>query len=95
MRMARKPPAAMQGRWMAAILVTACLGLLGCTVSENTESGEPPAKVESVAGMEVKRVILTQRASERPAIETVQPRPFQGTPNAAGAKSRKSFRTTR
>jgi hypothetical protein len=76
------------GRWIAAILVTAGLGLLGCTASASTESGEPPAKVEGVAGMEVKRVTLTQKASERLAIETVQSRPLHGTPNVAGAQSR-------
>jgi hypothetical protein len=61
-------------KWIPALLIIAGVGLSGCTRSSQAAGGPAegkPAVVEAVAGSEVKRVTLTQRASERLAIETV------------------------
>jgi hypothetical protein len=69
---------------MAAAIVAAGLGLAGCTSPSQTAAGageSKPAKVESIAGSEVKRVTLTQRAFERLAIETVPVREAAASPS--------------
>jgi hypothetical protein len=61
-------------RWMAAVIVAAGLGLAGCMSPPQAATGSAeskPARVETIAGSEVKRVTLTQRAFDRLAIETV------------------------
>ncbi|RSM85514.1 hypothetical protein DMH04_17340 [Kibdelosporangium aridum] len=61
---------------MAALFAALALGLTGCgTTSASTaiEAGEgPPAKVEAIAGKSMKSVKLTDLASKRIGIETVE-----------------------
>ncbi|HSV66534.1 MAG TPA: hypothetical protein VLJ59_11585 [Mycobacteriales bacterium] len=45
--------------------------LSGCSTPAKGTAAEPPAKVASVAGSQVKQVTLTQRATERLGIQTV------------------------
>jgi len=62
-----------RGRSMAAILLTACLALSGCakTAAEVADSPTEAARVESIAGTDLKAVTLTQQAADRLAIRTV------------------------
>ena len=59
-------------RWVAiaALAVAAGLALPACSTSSATTAAESPAKVEAIAGSNVKSVTLTQRASERLNIKT-------------------------
>jgi hypothetical protein len=66
-----------QGRWFAAALVTAGLALAGCTTDTSSgasaggaTAGNGPAKVESIAGKEVKKITLTEQAAKRLDIQT-------------------------
>jgi hypothetical protein len=62
-----------RGRSMAAILLTACLGLSGCAKTSAGAAGSPAeaARVDSIAGTDLKAVTLTQQAADRLAIRTV------------------------
>jgi hypothetical protein len=58
-------------RAMAAALLTAGLAVAGVAAAESPTSGnDRPARTEDIAGSTIKRVILTQKAFERLAIET-------------------------
>ncbi|CCH32613.1 hypothetical protein ABZ816_42435 [Actinosynnema sp. NPDC047251] len=61
-------------RWIAAALVVLALGAAGCagTPTADDRPVEPPAKVESISGKDVKRVTLTERAHQRVGVETVE-----------------------
>jgi hypothetical protein len=59
-------------RWTAALIITAGLALAGCRAEPATATGDSgQATVESIAGSDVKRVTLTQRAADRLGIQTV------------------------
>jgi hypothetical protein len=59
-------------RCAAALLVAACLALAGCRSEPAAATAENShAKVESIAGSQVKRVILSQQAVDRLGIRTV------------------------
>jgi hypothetical protein len=79
-------------QWIAAILITAVLGLSGCTQSsEATPSDESgPARVVSMDGTGVKRLTLTQQAADRLAIQTVTARESKVTlPRGGKSATRK------
>jgi len=58
-------------RWVVGALVTAGLGLAGCTAQGGaTAPGDSPARVTAVAGTTALRVTLTERANERLDIRT-------------------------
>jgi hypothetical protein len=62
----------MRGRWM--LVVAAGVALAGCGAAPSTSSSgqaEKPAKVEAIAGKNVKSVTLTEQADKRLGIETV------------------------
>jgi hypothetical protein len=57
-------------RWTAAIAVIAALAA-GCAKAPSEEHEESePARLEAIAGTDLSRVILTQRAAERLDIQT-------------------------
>ncbi|HEY6594296.1 MAG TPA: hypothetical protein VI011_09325 [Asanoa sp.] len=59
-------------RCTAALLLAACLALAGCRSQPATATAENThARVESIAGSQVKRVILSQQAVDRLGIRTV------------------------
>jgi hypothetical protein len=59
-------------RWTAALLLAACLALAGCRSEPAVATAENGhARVESIAGSEVKRVTLSQQAVHRLGIQTV------------------------
>jgi hypothetical protein len=62
-----------RGKWMAAALLTVGLGVAGCSgASSTTEASHgQPAKAEAIAGKEVMKVTLTERAAQRVGIKTV------------------------
>ena len=59
-------------RWMAAILLFACLPLTGCKQTAEAVADEEagPAKVEHLQGDEPTRVTLTEEAARRLDIQT-------------------------
>ncbi|HEU4422125.1 MAG TPA: hypothetical protein VFR67_06245 [Pilimelia sp.] len=61
------------GRWVAAALLAAGLGLAGCTAEPTSAHGEAgaPANVEAIPGTEVSKVTLTEQAARRLGIQTV------------------------
>lgn len=71
---AQQHPARQPHRWVvAALAIAAGLTLPACSSSKaTTTASESPAKVEAIAGEQVKKVTLTQRAAERLNIKTVQ-----------------------
>jgi hypothetical protein len=68
-------------RWMVAVLlIIAALQLSACaqtSASSASKEGEGPAKIEPVAGTDLKRVILTSEAAKRLGIETAPVRDTQ------------------
>jgi hypothetical protein len=75
-----------RGRPVAAILLSACLGLSGCakTSGEVADSPAEAARVDSIAGADVKAVTLTQQAADRLAIRTVAVGKLQVAARASG-----------
>jgi len=60
-------------RWLVAALVVAGLGLSGCAEASEAETARhEPAKVESIAGSELSRLTLEERAVQRLGIATAQ-----------------------
>ena len=57
-------------KWMVVALPLAALPLVSCQQAESSEQQTPPAQVERVAGSEVSRVTLTERAAERLDVQT-------------------------
>lgn len=65
-------PTQQRGRWIAAALITVSLGAAGCATTAATPTAkEAPAKVEAIAGKDVKSVRLTEQAAKRLGIATV------------------------
>ena len=64
-------------RWMVVILVIAGLQLSACTQTPATGEKIVPAHVEPIEGTDLKRVVLTEKAAERLAIQTVAVREEQ------------------
>lgn len=62
-----------RGPWLAVALITVGLGLAGCGATTSTGSAGKvqPAKVEAIAGKNVKSVTLTEQAAKRVGVETV------------------------
>ncbi len=62
-----------RGLWMAVAAVTLGLTAAGCGAATNTAPtpAAKPAKVEVIAGKDVKSVTLTEQADKRLGIETV------------------------
>ncbi len=60
-------------RWIGTAVVVLCLGAAGCAAAPATSggAGEKPAKVEAIAGKDVKSVTLTERAHQRVGVETI------------------------
>jgi hypothetical protein len=70
----------MPSRWAVAALITLSLSAAGCAAATSATpevAQEPPAKVEAMAGKDVKSVKLTERAAQRVGIATV---PIAATP---------------
>ena len=62
-----------RGQWIAAALVVLALGAAGCGAGSAKPSGSgaaKPAKVEAVAGKDVKSVTLTEQADKRLGVAT-------------------------
>src|SRR5687768_2563043 len=62
-------------RWLTAVLIIVGLGLAACSqasADEDTASHSEPAHVEPIAGSELSRVTLTEKASDRLDIQTAQ-----------------------
>jgi hypothetical protein len=60
-----------RGRWIAAAMITLSLSAAGCATGAATKvAAEPPAKVEAIAGKDVKSVRLTEQAAKRLGIAT-------------------------
>jgi hypothetical protein len=79
MMLATAPPQKAR-RFVVAVLAAAAAVLPACSTSTATTTpAEPPAKVEAIAGAKVKKVTLTQRASERLALKTAQVSDDKGT----------------
>jgi hypothetical protein len=60
-------------RWMAVILITAVLGLAGCSETASSSPGGEevsPAKVEAIPDQDVKKVTITEQAAQRTGVET-------------------------
>jgi hypothetical protein len=58
-------------RWVLAILFVAGLQLVACRSAPATAAGSgAPARLESIEGSDLKRVVLTEKAAERLAIQT-------------------------
>jgi hypothetical protein len=62
---------------VAVLLILTCLQLSACAQTQASEEGEGPAKVEPVAGTDLKRVTLTAQAANRLGIETAPVRDTQ------------------
>ena len=61
------------GRWMAVVVITAALGLAGCSEAAPSSPSEEkvvPAKVEAIPNQDVKKVTLTEQAAQRIGVET-------------------------
>jgi hypothetical protein len=61
-----------QGPWPAVVLLTAGLGLSGCTAGGVALQEQPPANVAAIPGKDVKSVTLSDRAAKRIGVQTVQ-----------------------
>ncbi len=61
-------------RWLLAGLMMAGMSLSACQQVARTHADESPAKVEHIDGSELSRVILTERAIQRIALQTDQVR---------------------
>src|SRR6266496_228674 len=61
-----------QGPWPAVVLLTAGLGLTGCTAGGVAPQEEPPANVAAIPGKDVKSVTLSERAAMRLGLQNVQ-----------------------
>lgn len=70
-------------RWQARLALAACLAVAGCGGSTAAESHEEPAKVDAVAGTDLKRLTLTPRAAQRLGIRTTG----VGTAGSGAAKT--------
>ena len=69
-------------RWLVAVLlIIACLQLAACAQTAASSASQkedtPPAKVETVVGTDLSRVILTAEAAKRLGIETAVVRDAQ------------------
>jgi hypothetical protein len=64
-------------RWMAVLLLVAAVGLAACGGKPATTASEAPAKVEPISGSPLKRLTLTQKATERLALQLVPVREAQ------------------
>ncbi len=62
-----------RGRRVTAVaLIALGLGVAGCGSGQsNKVAAEPPAKVEAIAGVSVKKVTLTEQAARRLGLQTV------------------------
>src|SRR5215213_6341168 len=59
----------------SALILGLALGVGGASVAAETpKPGNKPAKLEAIPGSDLKRVILTQKAAERLAIQTTEVR---------------------
>ena len=58
-----------RNRWIVAVLLAAALVLTGCAQTATTTPPQP-VKLEPIGDTELNRVILTERAAERLAIQT-------------------------
>jgi hypothetical protein len=61
------------GRWMAVVVITAALGLAGCSEAASSSPGDEkiiPATVEAIPDQEVKKVTFTEQAAQRIGVET-------------------------
>lgn len=63
-------------RWMFITAILTGLWLTGCAPKEVTTGQTMPSKLEPIAGTDLSKVILTQKAADRIGIETV---PASGT----------------
>ena len=61
-------------RWLVAGLMIVGMSLSACQRVTRTHADESPAKVEHINGSELSRVILTERAIQRIALQTDQVR---------------------
>ncbi len=68
--------------WMLVAAVAVGLTLSGCG-SEAAEEVEQPAQVEAIAGSDVSRVILTEKAAERIGLQVAPVRQGSEVPLAA------------
>ncbi len=67
-------------RWMIGLLIVATIPLSACAQASTVAVGKiEPAHVEPIEGTDLNRLILTERASERLAIETTPVREEQVT----------------
>jgi hypothetical protein len=61
--------------WIFGVMITAGLGLAGCTpasVNLPAIESEAPSHVEHIEGSELSRVILSERAAQRLGIQTAE-----------------------
>jgi hypothetical protein len=59
-------------RWVVSILVIACLALSACAEdSSASDISEAPVHFEPIEGTDLSRIVLTERAAERLAIQTI------------------------
>lgn len=58
-----------RNRWIVAVLIAAALLLTGCAQTATTTPPQP-VKLEPIGDTELNRVILTERAAQRLAIQT-------------------------
>jgi hypothetical protein len=68
-------------QWIAALIIGTGLALTGCgqqSQASGDAGGTKPVKVETVANSDIKRLILTQAAYDRLAIQTV---PVEAAPS--------------
>jgi hypothetical protein len=74
MRTHGSDPVRGRGRWMAVVVVTAALGLAGCSEPAPSSPGDEkvaPAKVETIPNQDVKKVTFTEQAAQRIDVETI------------------------
>jgi hypothetical protein len=80
-----------RSRWIAAILLAVCLALSGCKQASEVETGgSGEARVDSLDGIGLKQVTLTQEAATRLGVRTVPLR--QGPVAPRSGKGRRQSR---
>jgi hypothetical protein len=67
-------------RWLIGVMVLAVLGVSACSQKPPAADASKPAKLESVPGTNLNRVILSAKAAERLGIKTVPVRDEQLQP---------------